>query len=216
MLLCYLLFAKTCKGHLCVKANWKILEPINIIWIKCVELEAERSRWLNTKLNVALYNYPHFFPIPVFKMGDSSFPGKGLWDFSTPPCSSLFAAQGRSQHLREITDPLLTKQEQRRWRSPFSKPEKSFQDACTIDQVRTSESLTSRPCSGFPAGGTGQLELHSGSHFIILTEGAAALVQTCNSIVKNTGLAVPTGERCDAIEGSNAVHHAPLEGGPFC
>jgi hypothetical protein len=53
-------------------------------------------------------------------------------------------------------------------------------------------------------------------HLILPSPRASLLVQTCNSIVKNTGLAVPTSGRRDAIEGSNAMKSAPMEGGPVC
>jgi len=55
------------------------------------------------------------------------------------------------------------------------------------------------------------------SHLIILPGPSdTALVQACDSIVENACLAVPTSDSRDAIEGSNVVQHAPLEGGPFC
>lgn len=87
---------------------------------------------------------------------------------------------------------------------------KSFPDTCIVGQVCA--------CSEFPGIGKGSWSWRAALWFPILLPSPRALllVQTCNSIVKNTGLTVPTSDRCDAIEGSNAVQRAPMEGGPVC
>lgn len=148
-----------------------------------------------------------FSPPPFLRWVIPPLPSKGAVIISTPPSSSLFAASGRSQHWREITGPLLTKQEQRNvalaifpaW-NPFRTPASSIRYA--LPSVLWTSSW------GEGAAGAA---LRFPSYY---PPRATALVQACNSIVKNAGLAVPTGR--DAIEGSNVVHHAPLEGGPFC
>ena len=185
------------------------MEPINImIWFKCAELEAERSKWLNTKLSVALYTYPQFLATPFLKTGNSPLPSKGAVRIFNP--ALLFTLCG----IRKITT--LARDHR-----PIA-----HQTRATKVGARHFPSLKILPgrlhrWSGMhlqsvlqtSKWGEGAVELRSGSHLIIR---GTALVQARDSIVKNAGLAVPTSDRREAIKGSNVVQHAPLGGGPFC
>jgi len=83
---------------ICVQTEWKVVEPINImILFKCAELEEERSKWLNTKLSVALYTYPQFLATPFLKTGNSPLPSKGAVRIFNP--ALLFTLCG----IRKIT-----------------------------------------------------------------------------------------------------------------
>lgn len=159
---------------------------------------------------LVMYSYPHFSPSLLFRWIIFPLSSKGTgsdhWGLST---ALLFTSCG----IRKITTLArdhshCSSNKSNEGDTRHFSASKSFPDTCIVDQVCA--------CSEFPGIGKGQLELHSGFPILLPSPRALLLVQTCNSIVKNTGLAVPTSECCDTIEGSNAVQRAPMEGGPVC
>lgn len=134
---------------------------------------------------------------------------------SFPQSFSLPEAPGTIGDWHKINDPIAHhKIRAMRAAASFFPDWKSILDACSADQC------IFYPCSKSPT----LLAVRSALWFHLanalakattMNHLAIALVQTCDSIVKSASLAVSaTGNRSYAIERSNTMQHAPLEGRP--